>query len=245
MKRPAVSVAMATYNGEKYLQEQLDSILENLTEEDEIIISDDGSTDRTKAILQSYSAKYPFIVVAEGPHAGIKQNFANALMHCTKDIIFLADQDDIWESGKVETVLREFRDPSCMVVNHNGMMSDEFGTPLGKTLFEWRSSRTGLLKNIWKNSYVGCCMAFRRSLLDTILPIPEGIEMHDQWIGLLGEMKGNSVFPDRCLIRYRRHESNASGLSHHSVKTMVQRRIVLIVSLIKRHFRPGDAGKKV
>ena len=240
MKRPAVSVAMTTFNGEKFLSEQLDSILENLTEEDEIIISDDGSSDGTLRILKEYSESYPGITVVEGPHKGIKQNFANAMRRCTNDIIFLSDQDDIWERGKTETVLREFRDPLCMVVNHNGMMTDEYGESLGKTLFQWRSSRSGIVKNIWKNSYVGCCMAFRKTLLEAVLPVPEDIEMHDQWIGLLGEMRGKSVFLEDCLIRYRRHENNASGLSHHSFGTMIQKRMALISALLKRRSAFGS-----
>ena len=107
-KRNSISVCMATYNGEKYIEKQLDSILKNLTNEDELIISDDGSTDNTIDILNKYAKKYKQIVLLEGPRKGVIKNFEYALKYAKKDIIFLSDQDDEWEQDKVEKVIREF-----------------------------------------------------------------------------------------------------------------------------------------
>ena len=95
-----ISVCIATYNGEKYLAEQLDSILLQVSEEDELIISDDGSTDHTLEILRTYAANYPQIQLLQGPGQGVIANFAFALTHTKGEVIFLADQDDVWLPNK-------------------------------------------------------------------------------------------------------------------------------------------------
>ena len=107
MRHIRVSVAMATYNGEKYIQEQIRTILQNLTDNDELVISDDGSKDQTRKMIEAFQDKR--IKFIQGPKKGIKQNFANAIKHTSGDIIFLADQDDIWMKNKVETVLKYFQ----------------------------------------------------------------------------------------------------------------------------------------
>ena len=104
MSNIRVSVAMATYNGEKYIKEQIDSILNNLEKSDELIISDDGSKDGTIKIIQEYQKKDSRIKLYDGPKNGVKQNFANAIKNCSGEYIFLADQDDIWNDKKVEKV---------------------------------------------------------------------------------------------------------------------------------------------
>ena len=234
MNRPVISVAMATYNGETYLEEQINSIMSCLSDTDEVIISDDGSTDNTIELIKSLMANDSRIHLITGPGKGIKQNFSNAIQNCSGDIIFLSDQDDIWEENKVSLVLKEFEDPHCMAVNHNADITDAEGVSTGKTLFSFRNSKPGILRNIWKNAYVGCCMAFRKELVKDIIPIPEDIEMHDQWIGILAELKGKSVFLDQCLIKYRRHGGNASEFHHHPIPVMISRRIHLIAQLLRR-----------
>ena len=112
-----ISVCIATYNGEKYLAEQLDSILLQVSEEDELIISDDGSTDHTLEILRTYAANYPQIQLLQGPGQGVIANFAFALTHTKGEVIFLADQDDVWLPNKVTTVTEYFEaHPDIQVV---------------------------------------------------------------------------------------------------------------------------------
>ena len=105
-----ISVCMATYNGEKYIRDQLDSIICNLNEkEDEIIISDDGSCDRTLDIINEYVNCYPgMIKIVEGPHKGVVKNFEHAISIAQGEYIFLSDQDDIWENNKVTKVMNCF-----------------------------------------------------------------------------------------------------------------------------------------
>lgn len=234
MKRDySISVAMATYNGEKYIKEQLDTILNQLYEKDEIIISDDGSKDNTLEIIKNYEDQR--IKLFEGPHKGVKQNFANAIKNCNGRYIFLADQDDIWVKNKIEEVLKTFEKNKCMCVVHDCIIVNGDNTKIiQKSFFEYRKSRAGIISNIWKNKYIGCCMAFDSSMKKYILPIPNDIEMHDQWIGIICEMHGNSIFLNEKLINYRRHEDNVSSLKHYGIFKMVKNRIKLIKELEKR-----------
>ena len=226
------SVAMATYNGEKYIKEQIDSILLNLGENDELVISDDGSTDNTLKIISNYNDSR--IKLINGPKNGIKQNFANAIEHCTGKYIFLSDQDDIWMENKKEIVLKAFKKYNCSLIIHDCEVIDKNYTVVTPSFFELRKSNSGISKNIIKNSYIGCCMCFDSKLKEKILPIPNDIEMHDQWIGIITEKYGTSFFINDKLIRYRRHDNNASSMSHHSIKKMIINRINLIKNFRKR-----------
>ena len=231
------SVAMATYNGEKFIKEQIDTILKNMGSCDELIISDDGSTDSTIKIVKEYIKKDKRIKLVKGPGKGVKQNFMNAIMNTKGKYIFLSDQDDIWDKDKIKTVDKVFEDNNCNVVVHNATIIDKELKPHKKTFFEFRKSKSGILGNIYKNKYIGCCMAFKRELIDKIVPIPDNIEMHDQWIGILGERYGKSIFVDKCLIKYRRHDNNVSKMEHYPVRIMIKNRINLIKELMKEKRR--------
>lgn len=224
---------MATYNGEKYIKEQIDSILKIMTSEDELIISDDGSTDNTLNIISKYNDER--IKVVKGPHNGVKQNFANAIENASGKYIFLSDQDDIWKDNKIERVLNEFETNNVSVVIHDAEVIDENLKVIIPSFFKHRNSGKGIIKNIYKNTYIGCCMAFNSDLKKYILPIPNDIEMHDQWIGILAETKGNgSAFIKEKLIKYRRHGNNVSQMKHYSVLRMIKNRIIFIINYLKR-----------
>jgi glycosyltransferase involved in cell wall biosynthesis len=231
-KRLKVSVAMATYNGEKYIKKQIETILLNLKEQDELIISDDGSTDNTITIINSFDDKR--IKLIEGPKKGIKQNFSNAISHTTGDIIFLSDQDDEWEKDKVSTCLKYFvNSPKVVLLQHDAVVVDSKDDVLFESFAAHRNVKTGVLKNIIKNSYHGCCMVFRKELKKEILPIPDDIYLHDQWIGLVAELNGKTIFISEKLMKYKRHEDNASSFEHLPVKNMVKNRLQMIRSLIR------------
>lgn len=227
MKRDyCISVAIATYNGEKYIKEQLISILNQSIPVDEIIVSDDDSTDDTIKIVNSL--KDNRVKIIEGPKKGIKKNFENAIKNTTGDYIFLSDQDDIWINNKVEKVLNAFENNDCTLVIHNADIVDNELNSINKSVFEWRKSRKGIIKNIIKNTYVGCCMAFEKDLIKYIIPIPNDIEMHDQWIGIINEKKyGKSLFISDKLIKYRRHNDNSSSMKHYSLIKMIKNRVLL------------------
>lgn len=227
-----ISVAMATFNGEKYIKEQIETILENLSDNDELVISDDGSTDNTLDIISDYNDSR--IKLISGPKKGIKKNFENAINNCEGDYIFLSDQDDIWNSNKIEEVMKVFHEKNVMLVIHDAKIVDSDNNLLEKSFFSYRNSGKGILKNIIKNTYIGCCMAFSNKLRNKIIPIPDNIEMHDQWIGLISELYGDSYFLNEKLISYRRHENNNSKMQHYKLKKMLKNRIILIFNLIRR-----------
>ena len=149
--RPKVSVAMATYNGEKYIKEQIKTILDCLEENDELVISDDGSTDNTLGIINSFNDDR--IVLIEGPQKGIKQNFANAIKNTSGEYIFLSDQDDIWEKDKVTEVIKCFEKENCTLVVHDAEVVDENLNMVMSSYYSYRNSGKGIIKNIYKNDY--------------------------------------------------------------------------------------------
>ena len=225
-----ISVAMATYNGEKYIKEQLDSILIQLNENDELVISDDGSTDKTIDIINSYNDKR--IKIIDGPHQGIIKNFENAIKNCSGKYIFLSDQDDIWENNKVDIVLKTFKKYNCSCVIHDCVVfNSDDNKIIYDSFFKFRKSRKGILKNIIKNSYIGCCMAIDSELKDNILPIPNDIYMHDQWIGIVCEKNKGSIFIKDKLIKYRRHNNTVTTMKHNSILKMIKYRYKLLLNL--------------
>lgn len=220
------SVAMAFYNGAKYIDEQIRSILDNMEETDELIISVDDASDGSEAILEDWVQNDQRIRIIKGPGKGVVKNFENAFKHCRGEIIFLSDQDDVWKKNKMREIERVFEDPKVMAVVHDAQIVDEKLSSLDQTTFEWRNSGTGFWKNMKKNSYIGCCMAVRRSAMKRILPIPDDIWIHDQWIGLLSEQLGKVVFLEKPLIYYRRHGGNVTELTHGSITSMIKKDII-------------------
>ncbi len=245
-KKPArirVSVALASYNGETYIRQQLDSILPQLDARDEIVISDDGSTDRTIDIINmigfpGYQARdsKPRIRLIPGPRRGIKQNIANALAHTEGTYIFLADQDDVWKPDKVRRVLQVFKEHKCHVVVHDCIVTDEhLDKVIYPSFFAYRGCGAGMWSNIWKNKYIGCCMALHRDLKPYILPIPDDIQMHDQWIGVINDKhRGGTIFLKEPLLYYRRHGSNVSDFGRNTVPVMIRNRLLFLWRLAGR-----------
>ena len=202
-----VSVCIATYNGERYIKEQVESILCQLNKEDEIIISDDGSKDETITVLESFHDKRIQIYYNTGRH-GVVPNFENALNHSSGDYIFLSDQDDIWSADKVKICIEALKGVD-LVVHNSRVVTEREGRP-EYDFFQWRHSGPGYWKNLYKNTFVGSCMAFRKEVKSYALPFPKHILWHDMWIGLIVEKYGASKFINNQLLYYRRHDINAS-----------------------------------
>ena len=234
-----ISVAMATYNGEKFIKEQLDSILKQLDINDEIIISDDGSTDNTINIINSYNDKR--IKLIDGPKLGVKQNFANAINNCNGKYIFLSDQDDIWLDNKVNIVLKAFNKYNATCIVHDAIVfNSNTNKIIINSFYDHRKSKKGIINNIIKNSYLGCCMAFDSNMKEKILPIPNNIEMHDQWIGLLNDKYGKSVFIEDILLKYRRHNDNVSSMKHYPLWKMIKNRISAYLATSKNPTKESE-----
>ena len=238
-----ISVAMAAYNGEKYIAEQLDSILPQLDRKDELIISCDPSSDRTAEIVQAYAQKDGRIQMLTGPGHGVTENFNNAISACRGDYIFISDQDDVWTEGKVERVLRCFEEEKADLVIHNGVHTDENLKPLGGSFFEIYRIGDGKLKNILKPRYSGCCMAFTKRMKDIILPMPE-IHGYDQWIATVCEFWGHIASPEEVLLLHRLHDGNVTPTSSRPLPVILQLRTRLVWNLVKRAVREKRKEKE-
>lgn len=230
-----ISVAIATYNGEKYIKEQLISIIKNLNSDDEIIISDDGSTDSTIDIIKSF--KDNRIKIIAGPKKGIIKNFENAIKHCRGDYIFLSDQDDIWMDNKIEKTMNLFNEENYILIVHDNKMVNSQKEIINNSFFEYRGCKNGIINNLIKNSFIGCCMALKKELVSEIIPMPTDIPMHDQWIGLIALLNGKVCFYKEPLILYRRHDSNNSSFKKNNLLKMISNRVHLIKNIIKYKWR--------
>lgn len=208
-----ISVCMATYNGGKYIREQVESILAQLGEGDELVVSDDGSKDDTISALKAFGDKRIKIFHNEGRH-GVVPNFENALKHSSGDIIFFSDQDDVWDENKVRSCVVALENADLVV--HNSDVVYEDGSDRHEDFFLLRHSGPGYWKNLVRNSFVGSCMAFRKEVKDYVLPFPKHILWHDMWIGLMVERHGKTKFISDKLLYYRRHGDNASATSEKS-----------------------------
>lgn len=225
-----ISVVIATFNGGKYIKEQISSILLQLGQNDEIIISDDKSSDNTIETIKSFCD--PRITIVNGEGQGVVKNFENALIHSKGDLIFLCDQDDVWENNKISIILEQLKNASLVV--HNANFYDESLNRLENDYFSFRKSKEGTFKNIYKNSFVGCCMAFDKKVLEKALPFPKNLPMHDQWIGLIAQKYFKVCFIPDCLIKHRRHSSNTSNTQNSGFVNMVKFRLNIILNLLRR-----------
>jgi len=221
---------MATFNGAKFIRKQLESILVQLPEDSEVIISDNGSSDNTCEVIRSMCDRR--ISLYQFSEKNVVLNFENALRKSSGDIIFLADQDDIWLDGKVDRVIEELAEVDLVMTN--GHIVDGDLNHLDISLFDKRKPHIGVLSNLYRNSFVGCCMAFRRVVLDAALPFPRALPMHDWWIGLVGKIVGSVRIVNEPFLLYRRHGGNLSettGTSRYGVFKKVSMRFFLVRKL--------------
>ncbi len=200
---------MATHNGAKYLQEQLDSFVAQTRRPDELIVCDDVSSDETVQILQTFAHVAPFRmgIVCNESNLGYSKNFEKAISLCTGDLIFLSDQDDVWFSGRIEMIEREFvAQPRTWVIVNDAAITDEGLQGTGLTVAGQVQS-AGLPNEAL---LLGCCIAFRSQLKPLVIPVPLAIGGHDGWINTLGRTLQCRTFIPEILQYYRRHATNTS-----------------------------------
>ena len=215
-----ISVAIAAYNGEEFISAQLDSISAQTVKVTEIVICDDNSTDKTWDIVQSYREKYPelFKIFRNDKNSGCSGNFEKALSHCTGDIIFLADQDDVWQKNKVEKMLQPFTDPGILGVYSDSLIVDRNLESLNCTHLQLRGyspARLGAMPQVETFARrvppAAHDMAIRRTVLKQLLPFPKLKNVHDSFIGLvIAAQYGWAVIPE-TLTLFRQHGNNASN----------------------------------
>ncbi len=233
------SVCMATYNGEKYIAMQITSILGQIGQQDELIISDDGSTDHTVAIINAFQDPRIKLFQDKSFRDPIK-NFEYALEQSTGTSIFLSDQDDVWMDNKYELILQQLLVYDLVV--SDSVIVDKQLRVVHPSFFEYFGSGRGIIKNIIRSSYYGSCMAFNRPVLEAALPFPDTKEIgHDLWLGLVAELKFSVLFLKVPLLKYRRHEatftSQSVGKSSRKLTQMIYGRLLMIREILRFKLR--------
>jgi glycosyltransferase involved in cell wall biosynthesis len=222
---PSVSVALATYNGQRYLEAQLESIAKQTIPPIELVIADDGSSDGTMTIVHEFaeSAAFPVHIIENRTRLGYRTNFMQAAAVCAADLIAFCDQDDVWDQNKLSVMQGAFADPNVLLAYHNATLIEENGRTIGKT-FRQRKARTfGPLTMYPWLIIPGLTQVVRRSLVrftslhtGSIDPYSLRDSMpHDQWYPFWASVLGDIAYiPDR-LAQYRQHGANVSGWPAH------------------------------
>lgn len=233
MNRKPVSVCMATYNGERFLTQQIDSILSQMNDQDELVVVDDASNDNTASIVRSYSdprIRLETFNINQGHVAA----FCRAISLSRNEIIFLSDQDDVWVDRRLDEMVNFFSNNNSIVlssnsyyINHNGEKIYDVEYDLIKEADSGKYIKNILGIFLGELKYFGCTMAFSRNLIDLILPVPKYVESHDLWVIFVGNMVRGNVHFDGCTLYRRIHGNNASVVSRPFHKKIISRLIFL------------------
>jgi len=246
-----ISVCMAAYNGEKYIKEQVSSILPQLGENDELIVSDDGSTDGTINILENFNDKR--IKIFHHNRSEVKipaflstksadkfyfaaRNFENALTKSRGNYIFLSDQDDVWLPDKVEKTIPYLKE-GTLVISDAWIVNSKLEKI--DRLSKYKQYKKGFLKNICiRGAPQGSVCAFTENIKRYILPVPQNVLAHDYWLSLLAELKFNSVYIPEPLVLYRRYDATVSDIkkSFHSFFYIFKYRAFMFYESLKRFY---------
>lgn len=228
-----VSVCIAVYNGSRYLIPQLESILNQLKKDDELIVIDDYSSDSSTKIIENLDDPRIFLHT-NTKNLGPQKTFERAIYLASGDVIFFSDQDDVWLPNKVAMFIEVFHHMRPSAVVSDASIIDENDFVLVESFFKYRNSGPGLVKNFVRNTYLGCCMAIDKRAKDWILPFPNGITQHDEWIGLVCDFMDRVIFLDQPLTLYRRHSSNTSSAKRLPILKVLKNRLNMLRAMSSR-----------
>lgn len=240
-----VSVCMTTFNGRAFVEEQLRSVLEQLSASDEIVVVDDCSSDGTAEVVRKLSLDDPRINLHQNDaNIGVIRSFERSLSLANGTFIFLCDQDDIWLPNKVSTycaLLDANKNTSAVLGNAEIYVN---GTPTGRFFFPNNyNPRLSIFRQLAKNDFIGCCMCIRRNVLLRALPFPAGISMHDWWLGCAALSTGAVTYDKRPGILYRRHQNNLSPSTRRSLLKVLLSRCRDFLALTKLLWRNIQFGR--
>ncbi|MCW4385015.1 glycosyltransferase family 2 protein [Salinibacterium sp. SYSU T00001] len=232
-----VSVALATYNGERFVAEQVTSILTQSRPPTELVVADDGSTDATLDVIRDVHGRLGASVAlrvleAEG-RLGVTANFERALRACTGELIALSDQDDVWHPDRLAAAVPSFEvRPELLLQHSDARLVDGEGSPIGAGLLDalWVSpgERREIAEgrafeaNLRRNLVTGATVLLRRSLLEHALPIPDSW-VHDEWLAIVAASTGQVELLDAALIDYRQHGGNQIGATKPTLRYRIGR----------------------
>lgn len=239
-----ISICLASYNGQKYIKEQIQSILKQIGQDDEIIISDDNSTDGTIEIIKEIKDRriklvHPLRVKDKLSKLElVTTNFENALSFASGEYIFLSDQDDVWFDNKINRMMYYLEDLGYDYVESDAIVTDENLNPISVTRFPNFHGFNKYKSLFGRTPFQGSAAAFNRKILKIALPFPPGIQSHDRWIGWIAFFKFKAlILWNEKLFYYRRHDKNiSSGInqSHQSLQYRIFTRLKYCVELYKR-----------
>lgn len=216
-RKGKISIAMAVFNGENYLEKQLLSLLNQSVLPDELIVCEDCSSDSSLNILQSFAEKAPFFVkiIQNEKNQGYVYTFSKALESTTGDLIFLCDQDDFWFENKIQEVVAFAQENSKFSLYLNDAELAD-GNLIAKGLTTFGQMRNAEIPV--ETLVLGCCMALRKELLEFCIPIPSNFSAHDVWIDEIAALSNSKIVIDKPLQYYRRHQKNESTHVLYSFK---------------------------
>ncbi|WP_028862355.1 glycosyltransferase [Psychromonas aquimarina] len=230
-----ISVCLTTYNGEKYIYQQLQSILHQLGKEDEVVICDDLSSDNTINIIECLNDDRIKLYVNDY-NLGHVRNFEKAIQLSKNDIIVLSDQDDIWFENKLKVIKAKFSSNSSLVLYHHGITTvTEDGNIIDNNYnnvdmsFNTFSLFRKLFNMLVKQHYFGCCMSFKSTLKNTMLPFPKVTYAHDHWISIVATMNSEIECDNQSLIYYRQHSANLTPKKNLGIMKKIQFRLKALI----------------
>ncbi|MDH1380541.1 glycosyltransferase family 2 protein [Comamonas aquatica] len=229
---------MATYNGARFIRAQVDSILEQLGPEDELVVCDDGSRDQTLSILVDYHDAR--IKIHRNPdQLGHVRNFERAISLAEGDYIFLSDQDDVWTPDRVRLMIDSMNAaPEAFLVASNFDLIDAQDQEVGqfRKLGRVKPFRWLQVASIFagRSPYFGCTFLLRREALRYFMPIPRGVESHDIWFALVASMLGGVVNLPVATLKHRVHDSNVTARKRRALTVILKSRLVFARALVLR-----------
>lgn len=210
-----ITICIATYNGEEFIHKQILSILNQIGIDDEVLISDDNSTDNTLEIIKNIN-DHRIHIFSNNFRSPIK-NFEFLIKKSTGDIIFLSDQDDIWEYNKVQAHLSQYKqNPLTGLVISNINLIDKYDISINREFYK-KAFTSKIYYNLFYNNYIGCSISFKNTLKKYLIPFPKNIPMHDWWIGVISSIFSNVIYLNEKLVCYRIHENNFTNINNYSL----------------------------
>ena len=238
MTNKLVSIAMTTYNGEKYIVEQLESILDQTYSNLEIIICDDISNDKTVDIIKQYQKKDSRIkIYINKENLGFKKNFEKAISLCSGEFIALSDQDDIWKKYKIEKLVENIKE--CDLIHSAASLIDENSNIIAIKWLKQDNFKYSFEKLVFGNTITGCTVLFKKSLLKDFFSIPSGEKYHDWWLALLASKANGIKYIDEPLIYYRQHLLQDTGAK---IETKFQKFLRVVIDMF--HKKNSDRYQK-
>lgn len=204
-----VSVVMATYNGERFIAEQIQSILMQSHENIELIVQDDQSTDATVRIVESFQDRLTIRLQVNERRLGFVGNFERGIARARGAYIALCDQDDVWVENKIEIMLDEIGDAD--LIHSNCELIGEKGNLLAASWRKKEQVRNTASELLFYNGITGCTALFRRELLKHCLPFPDGLAYHDWWLAMCASVQNGIKYLDLPLVKYRQHGTQETG----------------------------------